>query len=225
METTLHRQLKAVYCADPEQHEVQIDGYRIDAVTDGGLIEIQQAGLAAIRPKIRALLKSHQVIVVKPLVARRVLVKRKRRGGPIQSTRTSPKHATFFDLFDELVHFVGVFPHRRLSLHVLLTEQEEHRIVTGPRRRRDKGYRLEDRRLLGIVDRRELRRREDLRALLPERLPETFSTADIAHHAGIPRWLAQKAAYCLRMTKTAELVGKSGNTLLYRWCVRTRRAA
>ncbi len=225
METTLHRQLKAVYCADPEQHEVRVDGYRIDAVAEDRLIEIQQAGLGAIGPKIRTLLKSHKVTVVKPLVARRVLVKRKRRGGPVQSTRTSPKHETFFDLFDDLVHFVNVFPHRRLSLHVLLTDQEEHRIVTGRKRRRDKGYRVEDRRLLGISGRCILRRRADLRSLIPETLPATFSTADIAQHAGVPRWLAQKAAYCLRMTGTAEMAGKSGNAILYRWSEKTRRAA
>lgn len=225
METTLHRQLKAVYCADPEQHEVRIDGYRIDAVTDDGLIEIQQAGLSAIRSKIRTLLKSHRITVVKPLVARRVLVKRKRRGGRIQSMRTSPRHETFFNLFDDLVHFVNVFPHERLSLHVLLTEQEEHRVVTSRRRRRDKGYRVEDRRLLAIVDRYELRSREDLRRLVPMTLPETFTTSDIAQHANVPRWLAQKAAYCLRTTGTAETVGKSGNALLYRWSAISRRAA
>ena len=32
METTLHRQLKALYCADDAHQEVQLDGYRIDAV-------------------------------------------------------------------------------------------------------------------------------------------------------------------------------------------------
>ncbi|MGD9855786.1 MAG: hypothetical protein AB7U20_12650 [Planctomycetaceae bacterium] len=225
METTLHRQLKAVYCADPERHEVRIDGYRIDAVSDAGLIEIQQAGLGAIRTKVRALLHAHRVIVVKPLVARRVLIKRRRRGGAVQSTRTSPKHATFFDLFDDFVHFAGLFPHPRLSLDVLLTEQEEHRIITGQRRRRDKGYRVEDRRLVSIVDRCRLQHCEDLRELLPDSLPEVFSTSDIAERASVPRWLAQKAAYCLRMTGTAELVGKSGNVLLYRWSVPASRAA
>ncbi|MCA9028419.1 MAG: hypothetical protein KDA86_24620 [Planctomycetaceae bacterium] len=225
METTLHRQLKEVYCHDPDQHEVVLDGYRIDAIVDDRLIEIQQAGLGALRTKIATLLKSHDVIVVKPLVGRKVLIKRARKGGRVQSTRTSPKRETFFDLFDELVNFVTVFPHQRLSLHVLLTEQEEHRVVTGKRRRRDKGYRVEDRRLTGITDRLELRTCRDLQALLPADLPQPFSTADIAKHAGVPRWLAQKAAYCLRMTSTARLVGKDGNTLLYEWQQPTKRAA
>jgi hypothetical protein len=225
METTLHRQLKALYCADPERQEVHVDGFRIDAVTEAGLIEIQQAGLAALRRKALALLESHPLTIVKPLVARRVLIKRLRRGGPVHSTRTSPRHETVFDMFEDLVHFVDVFPHPRLSLHVLLTEQEEHRVMTPQRRRRDKGYRVDDRRLLGIVDRYQLRTREDLRALLPDTLPATFSTEDIARHAAIPRWLSQKAAYCLRMTGVAKVVGKSRNTRLYRWTPRRRRDA
>lgn len=225
METTLHRQLKAIYCGDPAQQEVTLGGYRIDAVNAHGLVEIQQAGLGALRTKVQALLKSHPVTVVKPLVARRTLIKRRRRGGPVQSQRTSPKRETFFHLFEDFVHFVRLFPQPGLSLDVLLTEQEEHRIITGQRRRRDKGYRVEDRRLLRVVGQRTLRDREDLKLLLPETLPEPFTTEDIARQAAVPRWLAQKAAYCLRVTETAVVTGKCGNTLLYRWNVAARRAA
>lgn len=225
METTLHQQLKAVYCDDPEMREVVVDGYRIDAVIGDELIEVQQAGLGQIREKVRDLLSTHQVRVVKPLALRKVLVRRKRRGGRIESTRVSPKHDTLLDIFDELVHFCTVFPHRRLTLEVLLTEQVEHRIGQRKRRWRDKGYRVEDRQLVSIVERHTLRTRADLRSLLPDGLPQPFTTADIAREAGIPRWLAQKAAYCLRTTGTAMLDGKSGNALLYRWSGRKRRAA
>lgn len=225
METTLHKQLKAVYTDDPDSREVVVDGYRIDAVVAEELIEVQQAGLSAIRDKVQDLLNSYRVRVVKPLAVRKVLVRRRRRGGKIESTRTSPKHATLYDAFDELVHFCTVFPHPRLTLEILLTEQEELRIGTRKRRWRDKGYRVEDRRLTAIVDRRSLRTRADLRALFPKDLPQPFSTADLARQAGIPRWLAQKAAYCLRTTGAARLEGKSGNALLYRWSTRPRKAA
>jgi hypothetical protein len=225
METTLHQQLKEVYCDDPDMREVVVDGYRIDAVIGEELVEVQQAGLGQIRDKVRGLLNSYHVRVVKPLAARKVLIRRKRRGGKVESTRVSPKHATLYDVFDELVHFCTVFPHPRLTLEVLLTEQEEYRVAKRKRRWRDKGYRVEDRRLVDILDRHTLRSRADLRDLLPADLPQPFTTADIARQAGIPRWLAQKAAYCLRTTGTATLDGKSGNALLYRWRRFRRRAA
>ena len=71
METTLHRQLKSLYAVDSSQQEVTVDGYRIDAIADGRLIEIQYGSLGAIRDKIQALLVNHAVLVVKPLAARK----------------------------------------------------------------------------------------------------------------------------------------------------------
>jgi len=47
-------------------------------------------------------------------------------------------------------------------------------------------------------------------------LPAAFTTADIARLASIPRWLAQKMAYCLREGKMIELIGKRGRANLYR---------
>src|SRR5271155_2182010 len=121
METSLHRQLKALYCSDAARQEVRVDGFRIDAVHRGRLIEIQQGSLAALRHKVRALLETHHVTVVKPLAARKLLVRRKRAGGAVVSMRYSPRRETIADLFADLVHFVGVFPHPRLALEVVFT--------------------------------------------------------------------------------------------------------
>ena len=101
--------------------------------------------LAAIRDKIRALVENYDVLIVKPLAARKILVNKTRRGGPVKSTRYSPTRQNFYNLFDDLVHFVNVFPHRRLTLEVILTEQEEHRLPADRRRWRSKGYRVESR--------------------------------------------------------------------------------
>ncbi len=215
MESTLHRQLKELYADDPDQREVTVDGFRIDAVRGRELVEIQLASLSAIRDKIRILLNDHPVLVVKPLAASKVLVKRNRRGGRVVSSRRSPKKETVYDLFLEMVHFVGVFPHPGLTMHVLLTDQEEHRLPRKRRRWRSKDYRVEDRRLLGIRERYEFRTASDLLALLPKTLAEPFSTADIAREADIPRWLAQKMAYCLRKTSAVNVVGKIGNAVQY----------
>jgi hypothetical protein len=226
METTLHRQLKELYADDPDQREVAVDGFRIDVVRGKELVEVQSASLSAIRDKVRVLLDDYRVLVVKPLAASKVLVKRKRKGGRVVSTRRSPRRETVYDLFLELVHFVGVFPHPKLTLHVLLTEQEEYRLPRKPRRWRGKDYRVEDRRLVAVRERYEFRTAGDLLSLLPTTLPDAFTTADIAHETDIPRWLAQKMAYCLRKTDAVNVVGKTGNSLLYgRATVDATRAA
>ncbi|MDA1018155.1 MAG: hypothetical protein O3A00_27335 [Planctomycetota bacterium] len=216
METSLHRQFKAIYAGDEHAQEVAVDGYRIDAVVEGRLIEIQQSSLSAIRDKVRKLLdRGHEILVVKPLVARKLLIKRDRKRGKIVSRRYSPLRESFLSAFVDLVHFMGVFPRPRLQLELVRAEIEEHRLPPLKRRRNRKGYRVEDKSLARIVDRLTLETRTDLIEMLPTDLPAPFSTDDIAGLANIPRWQAQKVAYCLRKARAIQQVGKTGNSLLY----------
>ena len=128
METSLHRDLKILYAGRQAQYEVSLLGYRIDAIARGRLVEIQHGSLGAIRDKIRHLLQSHRVTIVKPIVAAKTLVKKTAPGGEVLSRRLSPKRGQLLDLFDEMVHFTNVFPHRGLTLEVLLVEVEESAI-------------------------------------------------------------------------------------------------
>jgi hypothetical protein len=219
METSLHRQFKARYAGRSAHVEAPVGPYRIDVVRRGQLVEIQHGSLAAIRRKVQRLLEDHRVLVVKPLVMRKRLVVHAHRGGPVLHTRWSPKRGTIVDLFRELIYFRDVFPHRRLVLEVPLVEIEEHRYPGHGRRRRrrDGDYVVEDQRLLAIDRVVRLRRGNDLRRLIACPLPEVFHTADLAAALKIPRWIAQRMAYCLRWMGAARVVGSAGNTRLYRW--------
>lgn len=228
MEMSLHRQLKALYENATSETEAWVGEFRIDVVDHQSkrLIEIQSAALAALRAKTRQLLDAgHHVWIVKPLAARKFLVTRDKKGAEIVSQRWSPTRENLFHLFLELVHFVDLFPHPSLTLEVLLTIQEEQRVSRPPRRWKGKNYRVSDRVLTSIEQRCELRTLQDLRKLLPATLPISFTTEDLAQCAGIPRWLAQKVAYCLRKTSAVQQVGKRGQALLYELPKRRRRAA
>lgn len=225
METSLHRELKEFYCDDAAAREVTVRGFRIDAVVDGTLIEIQQASLAALRRKTKSLLETHPVTIVKPLCALKTIIRLKRKNGPVAWKRTSPRHETVHTLFHELVHFVEVFPHPRLVLDVLLTEQEELRIPKRKRWFRAKDFTVSDRRLVAVRSRHTFRTTADLCRLLPEGLEATFTTAEIARLADIPRWLAQKMAYCLRRTGGITIAGKRGNSVVYALVPAERTAA
>jgi hypothetical protein len=220
METTLHRQLKALYAGQEAVTEARLEGfaYRIDAVRGAELVEIQHGSLAAIRTKIADLLKSHQVLVVKPLVIRKELVSLSRRGGKEVSRRASPKRGTRLDLFHELVYFTRVFPHPNLTLETPLVEIEERRYPGhGKRRRwRAKDFVVEDQRLLSVTAVERFRSADDLWRLVPAGIAEPFHTADLAAALKIPRWTAQRVAYCLRHTGAADVAGKRGNAWLYR---------
>ena len=224
METSLHRQLKEHYAADSSQQEVALQGYRIDAVRNGALIEIQHGSLAAIRDKIADLLEDHRVTVVKPIVALKQLVKLDKRAGKVLERRKSPKRGQLLNLFDEMVYFTRVFPHPRLVLEVALVEVEELRYPGhGRRRRRRKNdFQVEDQRLTQIVEKHRFRTLADLRKLLPQGLPGKFHTGHLAERLQVNRDVAQRMAYCMRETGAIHIVGKQGNALLYS---RRRRAA
>lgn len=224
METSLHRALKQLYAGDAARTEVRIEGYRIDAVTDQLLIEIQHGSLAAIRDKIRRLLDSHRVLVVKPIIARKVLVKHTAVDGPVISRRQSPKRGTLLEIFDELVYFTRVFPHRRLEIEVVLVEIEELRHPGHGRRRRWRrnDHVASDQRLVSVGQSVRLARPADLVRLLGAKLPPKFHTGDLAELLGIRRHVAQRIVYCLREMKAVDAIGKQGNTRIYRVSRRAR---
>ncbi len=219
METSLHRQLKELYADDPSQTEITLGDYRIDVVCGEELVEIQHGSLAAIRDKIRDLLEHHHVRVVKPVIGRKHLVKQTSRAGSVKHRRLSPKRGSLLDVFEELVHFTGVFPHERLALDILLVDVEEWRYPGHGRRRRWRASDqvVEDRRLIEIVEMHSLQRAVDLRHFVGAQLPHPFDTQQLATALDIDRSCAQKIAYCFREMGTTRQVGKQGNTLLYEY--------
>jgi hypothetical protein len=226
METSLHRQLKERYALGGAPVEQRVGRYRIDVVQPGLLIEIQLASLSAIRDKISALLAEHRVMVVKPIVAAKHLIKQHRAGGHILSRRRSPKQGTILDLFEELVHFTRVFPHRRLTLEVALIEIEEWRYPGHGRRRwrRDNDHVVEDQRLVSVLEIQQFRTAADLCRLLPPKLPKPFHTGHIAQGLGIQRWVAQRMAYCMRQCGAIQSVGKLRGAWLYEKSSRKKAA-
>ena len=215
METSLHRQLKALYAGPDDRQEVRLGGYRIDVVRGKELVEIQHGSLSAIRDKVRRLAEQHDVLVVKPIVARKTLVRTSADGREL-SRRFSPKRGTLLDIFDELVYFTRAFPSRRLTLELRLVEIEELRKPGHGRRRRwrQDDHIVVDQRLLTAGEPHRIQTAADLLKLLPP-LPSPFHTGQLAAAADVPRSIAQRIAYCLREMKAVERVGKQGNTMLY----------
>jgi hypothetical protein len=216
METSLHRTLKERYAAGGSgRPEISVAGFRVDAIDQAGrLVEVQSGALGPLQGKLRRLLPEHRVRIVKPVILRRRVVRRLRADGPDVGARSSPKRGSLLDVFDDLVGVVRVFPHANLEIEVLGVTIDE---VRTPRRRRP-GYAVADRRLGDIRESALIARAEDLWSLLPEGCHgrEPFTTLDLSERLGRTPWFAQRVAYCLRMAGAAQVVGKSGNRLIYR---------
>ena len=218
METSLHRQLKEHYAGRAGTTEVKLGRYRIDVVRRGRLIEIQHGSLSAIRPKIRNLRNDHKITVVKPLVARKYLVKRAGKDKPISDRRLSPKKAQILEIFHDLVYFRDVFPHPNIVLDIPMVSIEEWRYPGhGKRRRwRKNDFEVEDQKLVEIEKTHRFKNLRDLMKLIPRRrLKQPFHTMDLAKEMSIDRWFAQRIAYVLREMQAIKPVGKNGNAILY----------
>lgn len=218
METSLHKQLKEVYSDAGAEVEQKLGRYRIDVVCDKELIEIQHGSLAAIRDKVADLTNKYRMLVVKPIVYRRRLVKFKSQGGRVVSRRLSPKRGSVLDLFDELVYFTRVFPHPNLTLEAPLVEIEEWRYPGHGRRRyrRKNDHVVDDQKLTKVHEIHRFQSRADLLRLIPADLPNPFHTGHLAEAMDIDRSKAQQIAYCLRKTDALEDCGKQVNARLYR---------
>lgn len=206
--------MKRWYSEPGDLVEQPVDGYVIDLVRGELLIEIQTRGFSSMKAKLHALLDDHAVRVVHPIAVDRFIVKHD-DDGEVLSRRCSPKHGVSVDVFAELVSFPELIAHPDFSVEVILTREEEVRVHDGERGWRRKGWVIEERRLLEVVESVVVSAPSDLGALVPSDVPERFTTADLAAAIGRPRRLAQQMTYCLRNVGELDVVGKDGRALVY----------
>jgi len=215
-EKPLHAALKDWYAQPGDQLEVSIDGFVVDIVRGDLLIEVQTGNFASIKRKVKRLVKDHPLRLVYPIPQDKWIVRLARDGsGDVLGRRKSPKRGAFVHVFAELVSFPKLLADANFSLEALLVQEEEVRRFDGKRAWRRRGWVIQERRLLEVVDHRLFETPDDLAAFVPPDLVEPWTTADLAVAIGQPRWLARKMAYCLRKMGVVEAVGKQGNAILY----------
>ena len=191
-EGSLHAALKADYALPGDEFEVPLDGFVIDIRRPGLLIEIQTGSFAAMGNKLDRLLGEHRMLLVYPIAVETYLEK------PEAKPRKSPTRGSIYDLFEELVSIPTLLDHPNLSLEVALVSVSKVQVPDASVRRGRGGFRTTDRVLREIIERRRFDQSVDLLELVPDDLPATFTTADLARHAGVDRDVAQRMAYCLR---------------------------
>jgi hypothetical protein len=211
----LHASLRSSYLEPGDLTEATVDGYIVDILRPGLIIEIQTASFSKIARKVRDLVTRHKVRLVHPVARDRWIVKLPKEIGDGISRRKSPSHLGAIDLFCELVSFPELIAHENLEIDVVLTEEESVWSYHGRRGWRRRGWVTLERRLLHVYDTVRLQTRADYAALMPPGLPDRFLTADLAREIKRPRRVAQQVAYCLRKGGLIEKVGAQGNAVVY----------
>lgn len=215
-EKPLHASLKQWYARPGDRLEVAVGDFVIDLVRDDLLVEIQTKGFSSFKKKVATLLElGRRVRILHPIPIDKWIVKIDREGAEL-SRRLSPKHGRPSDVFSELVSIPDLLSHSHLEIEVLLIIEEEHRVHTPGQAWRRHGWTIAERRLTEVVGSLFIGERDDLTRLVPEGLPETFTTADLAEALKRPRRAAQQMAYCLRKVGVFVAIGKTGNNVEYR---------
>jgi hypothetical protein len=214
-EKPLHAALKDWYCREGDRVEEPVDGFVVDLVRAEQLIEIQTRSFSAMRRKFDRLLDTHPIRLVHPIASLKWIVKLD-ASGQETSRRRSPKQGIAADVCAELVSFPSLLSHPNFVLEVLLTEEEEIRRPDSTKGWRRNGYVIEERRLVGVLDSAVFTSPNDLLSLLPDGLPDPFTTKEMAELLGRSRHLAQEVAYCLRESEAIQTMGRDRRGHLYR---------
>jgi hypothetical protein len=188
----------------------------VDIARPGLYLEVQTGGFSSMRSKVRALCRDHRLRLVYPIALEKWLLKLPREGAGEPARRKSPKRGRIEEVFAEMVSFPELLADCNFSVEVLLVRMEEVRSFDGRRGWRRRGWVVEERRLLEVVESRLLNGAHAWLELLPDGMPGEFTTRHIAEAAGVRRWLAQKMAYCLRRAGLIEQVGRKRGGKVYR---------
>jgi hypothetical protein len=215
-ETSLHAALKAWYAQPGDLLETPVDGYVVDIVRGDLLIEIQTRNFSALKAKLDRLLADHPVRLVYPLAHERWILRVAADGQTVLARRKSPRRGGLEHLFTELVRLPNLVAHPNFTLEVLFIQEEQIWRNDGRGSWRRKHWSIADRRLLGVLESRQLATPQDFLDLLPPGLPQPFTSAELAQALGRPSHLAHKMVYCLRAMGVIETVGKRGRAWLYR---------
>lgn len=213
--THLHETLKHRYAGPDGRLEVLVGPYWVDVLREDRIVEIQTGNFHSIRRKVKTLSQERRVQLVHPIPATKMIVKRAERGGGIVSRRRSPKHGRLRDIFGPLTRLAGLLPGPNLTLTVLLTEEEEHRVDDGRGSWRRKGVSVVDRVLTRIVQETDLHTGDDYLRLWETIPPSPFTTKELAQANHESRSLAQQACYFLSRGGVLRAVDRTREGIWY----------
>lgn len=211
-ETPFHAALKRLVSPPGSRFEVPVDGYVIDVVAPGLLIEVQTRSVGKLRPKLGALLPCHRMRLVIPLAQTKWIEKRGTDGRGTR--RRSPKREVLLHVFGELVGIADALSHPNLEIEVVMTDQLEVREHVQGKAWRRRGWVVTGRELIGVNERLLCRGPTELRGLLPT-FEEPFTSRELAERSRVTPRLAGQALYTLHRAGELQRVGKRGNAYLY----------
>jgi hypothetical protein len=119
------------------------------------------------------------------------------------------------DLFYEMVYIPHLMVEPNFSLEVLFVHSEEELIDDGLGSWRRRRWSIHDRKLLDVVGKVRFSSPDTFLQLLPDSLPEKFTTRDLAKKLKLRVNIARKMVYSLSKMNVIKYIRKQGRTKIY----------
>lgn len=214
-EKTLHAVLKKFYEPDISHQEIRIERFVADIFRDEEIIEIQTRSFNSMRKKLEVFLEKYPVTIVYPIVHTKWLYWIDEETGEVSKKRKSPKKGTTYDACYELYKIKPFLTHPNLKLCLVMIDAEEYRLLNGWSRDKKRGSSRYDRIPTKILDEFYIQRKEDFACMIPEKLPQTFTSKDFKEAGKMPIETARLVLNILTHVGTVKRIGKRGNSILY----------
>lgn len=214
-EKTLHAVLKQYYEPLEENREVRIGPYVADIRGEQGIVEIQTSGFDRLRAKLDLFLAENTVTVVYPVPAQKWLIWLD-EDGVATPRRKSPKRATPCEVLPELYKIKPLLAQPNLRLCIPMLEVEEYRLKNGWSADGKRGSTRFERMPVTLEEEIWIKAPEEYGALVPQILPEAFTSKEFAKAAGLSPRKTSVSLNVLHAVGAVERIGKQGRAYLYR---------
>ena len=214
-EKTVHAVLKQYLCPDRSCQEQKVSGFVADIRLSDQIIEIQTRGFDKLRRKLTAFLPLCPVTIVYPVPHIKYLRWVDPVTGRISAPRKSPRHGTVYQIIPELYKIKPFLTDPNLRFKIVLIDMEEYRMLDGWSRDKKKGSTKCDRIPSRLYDEIDIDFKESWLSLLPDGLPDPFTSADYKKAARVSQGCAGTALHILHYAGCLTRTGKRGNSYLY----------
>lgn len=234
-EKTVHSVLKYYFAPDEKFHEQKIGTFVADICIDGEIYEIQTKQFYLMKRKLDHFLKEHEVTIVYPVSLENTLhwVECDGYSGTalgnasnanlsetmnrrITTSRKTRKKGMPYLFFHELYGIKDFLHHPNLHFILAIMSTEEYRLLDGYGPQKKIRATKTDKAPIKLLDLITIWTPEDYKQLIPEGLPEEFTSDIFGKKAGIGRGLAGTTLNILYEMEVVERVGKQGNAYVYR---------
>ena len=214
-EKTLHAVLKNYFEPYTANHEVRMGSFVADIVGENGIVEIQTGNFNKLRKKLESFLEVTTVTVVYPIPSTKWIVWIDDSTGEVTDKRKSPKKGSPFEAFFELYKIKPFLAHHNFRLCIVMIDIIEYRKLDGWSKDRKKGSSRYERIPVDIIDEICIHNKWDFNNLIPQDMPESFTSKDFKKLSALSLKNAQTAINVLQHIGVIKQIGKTGRLHLY----------